>query len=102
MAVLYLDALKCVTSEDWTGQDEPAIHLGGHGVVKTLQVEEGGEYNVDVTVHFTNEIAVTLVEKDDPDPDDNLGQKVISDKQGNRSVVFKRDGAHYELSYSVE
>ncbi|MCF3172060.1 hypothetical protein IPZ61_01730 [Streptomyces sioyaensis] len=102
MALLYLDTLKCVTSEDWTGQDEPAIHLGDHGVVKTLQVEEGGEYTVDVTVHFKESIGVLLIEKDDPDPNDNLGLQVITDKKGNRSATFKRYGAHYELSYSVE
>ncbi|TJZ59183.1 hypothetical protein FCH28_03545 [Streptomyces piniterrae] len=102
MAKLYLDSLTCVTTEDWTDTDEPKIVLEGKGTVWRGKVLDGQTYSVDYACSFTGRIGVILIEVDDPDPDDVLGYKRITDTPGTRTLHFNASGAEYVLTYAVE
>ncbi|MFE0381816.1 hypothetical protein ACFW1M_41095 [Streptomyces inhibens] len=102
MAKLYLEKLKCVTAEDWSGFDEPRLVVQNRGTVWNGTVLGGRMYTVKYDCDFTGTIAVSLWEDDGPDRDDRLGKQWITDTPGERSLHFRADGAEYKLLYAVE
>ncbi|MFJ9413198.1 MULTISPECIES: hypothetical protein [unclassified Streptomyces] len=102
MAKLYLEKLKRVTTEDWSGSDEPRLVVQNRGTVWNGTVRGDRMYTVKYDCDFTGTIAVSLGEDDDPGEGDKLGRQWITDTPGERSLHFKADGAEYKLLYAVE
>ncbi|MFF8315236.1 hypothetical protein ACF05W_34165 [Streptomyces lydicus] len=102
MAKLYLEKLKCVTTEDGRGFDEPRLVVQNRGTVWNGTVLGDRMYTVKYDCDFTGTIAVSLWEDDAPGEGDKLGKQWITDTPGERSLHFKADGAEYKLLYAVE
>ncbi|WP_310723626.1 hypothetical protein [Streptomyces sp. N2A] len=102
MAKLYLEKLKCVTTEGWSGFDEPRLVVQDRGTVWNGTVLGDRMYTVKYDCDFTGRIAISLWEDDGPDEDDKLGKHWITDTPGERSLHFKASGAEYKLLYAVE
>ncbi|MGW7575098.1 hypothetical protein [Streptomyces sp. NPDC054765] len=102
MAKLYLEKLKCVTIEGWSGFDEPRLVVQNRGTVWNGTVLGDRMYTVKYDCDFTGTIAVSLGEAGGTAGDGRLGQQWITDTPGERSLHFKADGAEYNLLYAVE
>ncbi|MFE1173830.1 hypothetical protein [Streptomyces sp. NPDC058773] len=102
MAKLYLEKLKCVTTEAWSGFDEPRLVVQNRGTVWNGRVLRDRMYTVKYDCDFTGTIAVSLGEGGDSGEGDRLGKQWITDTPGERSLHFKADGAEYKLLYAVE
>ena len=62
MAKLYLEKLKCVTTEGWSGSDEPKLVVQNRGTVWNGTVLGDRMYPVKYDCDFTGRIAVSLGE----------------------------------------
>ncbi|MFI9047010.1 hypothetical protein [Streptomyces sp. NPDC053427] len=102
MAKLYLEKLKCVTTEGWSGLDEPSLVVQDRGTVWNGTVLGNRMYTVKYDCDFTGTIAVSLWEDGGPERDDRLRKQWITDTPGERSLHFRADGAEYKLLYAVE
>ncbi|MEE4420655.1 hypothetical protein [Streptomyces bugieae] len=102
MAKLYLEKLKCVTTEGWSGSDEPRLVVQDRGTVWNGTVLGDRMYTVKYDCDFTGKIAVSLGEDDDRVETDTLGKHWITDTPGERSLRFQADGVEYKLLYAVE
>ncbi|MEU7636856.1 MULTISPECIES: hypothetical protein [unclassified Streptomyces] len=102
MAKLYLEKLKCVTTEGWSGFDEPRLVVQDRGTVWNGTVLGDRMYTVKYDCDFTGRIAVSLWDDGGPDGDGRPGRQWITDTPGERSLHFRADGAEYRLLFAVE
>ncbi|ARH89366.1 MULTISPECIES: hypothetical protein [Streptomyces] len=102
MAKLYLEKLKCVTTEGWSGSDEPRLVVQNRGTVWNGTVLGDRMYTVKYDCHFTGTIAVSLGEAGGAAEDGRVGEQWITDTPGERTLRFRADGAEYNLLYAVE
>ncbi|MFB6437848.1 hypothetical protein ACFCVY_13870 [Streptomyces sp. NPDC056411] len=102
MAKLYLEKLKCVTTEGWSGVDEPRLVVQNRGTVWNGTVLGDRMYTVKYDCDFTGAIAVSLGEVGGTAGDGKLGEQWITDTPGERSLRFRAGGAEYNLLYAVE
>jgi len=106
---LQLVSLKCIETEDWIGDDEPYLEIGGGWAWGSDSMNDGETADLRGVKAFNlydrPVVDVTLYEFDSPDGDDWLGTVDVSVTQqagrGLRSIEFKRDGAHYTLTYYI-
>ncbi|MEW1654284.1 MULTISPECIES: hypothetical protein [unclassified Streptomyces] len=102
MAKLYLEKLKCVTTEGWSGFDERRLVVQDRGTVWNGRVLGDRMFTVKYDCDFTGTIAVCLGEAGASGGDGGLGQQWITDTPGERSLRFRAEGAEYRLLYAVE
>ncbi|MEV5123337.1 hypothetical protein AB0K49_11055 [Streptomyces decoyicus] len=102
MAKLYLEKLKCVTTEGWSGFDEPRLVVQNRGIVWNATVLGDRMYTVKYDCDFTGTIAVSLGEAGGTVGHGKSGEQWITDTPGERSLRFRADGAEYNLLYAVE
>ncbi|MGW2632205.1 hypothetical protein ACWC2K_23100 [Streptomyces chattanoogensis] len=102
MAKLYLEKLKCVTTEGWSGFDEPMLVVQNRGTVWNGTVLGDRMYTVKYDCDFTGTIAVSLGEVGESGGDGRLREQWITDTPGERSLRFRAEGAEYNLLYAVE
>lgn len=104
MIQLTVWQLKCIATEDW-GADECLLEVILDGVPQPplrRSQNDGQTWTVDTAYAFRDRAQVVLWDEDSPDPNDWLGTATIGGEAANDAVAsFLRDGAHYELSYSV-
>lgn len=73
----------------------------------SMNTNETWTFPTPVRLPIGNKIKIKLIERDSPDPDDNLGTKeltpanVASSQEVDPIIRFRRDGAHYVLHYRV-
>lgn len=100
-----LSKLSCEYTEDYTGKDDVQITVSGgnHPEVGTHRFADHDTWNLGSedqdkwTFEFQNKLVVELLEKDDFDPDDRMGECEITTDRG--SHAFHHFRAHYILSW---
>ncbi|MFE6685207.1 hypothetical protein ACFVFQ_01905 [Streptomyces sp. NPDC057743] len=102
MAKLYLEKLKCVTTEGWSGSGEPRLVVQDRGTVWNGTVRGDRMFTVKYDCDFTGRIGVSLGEAGALGGDGGVGEQWITDTPGERSLRFRADGAEYRLLYAVE
>jgi hypothetical protein len=105
-AKLHLISLHCLKTEDIVGPDHAYLLVNGLKVWGPQALGNGDTADLRQVgaVPFTGSARLSLYDKDFADPDDWLGDVVISPSQagrGERTAVFSQDGAHYVLTYTV-
>ncbi len=102
---LKLVSLQCITTEDWTGADEPYLNVGGNTVWSgSLNDSQSANLTGLSATPFFGQIEIELYDDDSPDGDDWLGTGVAHDWQagsGYQTIYFTQDGARYKLTYYV-
>ncbi|MCW8796261.1 MAG: hypothetical protein OQK67_04280 [Chlorobium sp.] len=113
---LHLIGLVCNETEDWSGADSAYLRVNGIRVWGPVRMNNGdAKVLTDVPpIEFTDVAGISLFDKDSGasfvsddvplDGDDSLGKVSIPASlagQGEKSCVFKKDGAHYLLIYKV-
>lgn len=102
---LKLVSLQCLTTEDWTGADEPYLNVGGNTIWSgSLNDNQSANLNALAATPFYGQIEIELYDDDAPDGDDWLGTGVAYDWQagsGYQTIYFTQDGARYKLTYYV-
>jgi hypothetical protein len=112
MATLTLKNLYCISTEDWTGADEPYLRVNGS--TKWGPGSLNDEKDVDLLdkngnplqIIFNGQATISLHDKDFGwfDDDDFLGSSTVTDQdigRGDLPASFTRDGANYILAYEV-
>ncbi|MFK0291878.1 hypothetical protein ACIQU6_15585 [Streptomyces sp. NPDC090442] len=102
MAKLYLEKLKCVTTEGWSGSDEPRLVVQDRGTVWNGTVLGDRMFTVKYDCDFTGRIGVSLGEAGASGGHGEDGEQWITDTPGERCLRFTADGAEYRLLYAVE
>jgi hypothetical protein len=106
-----LHSLKCVETEDHTGDDETRLKVYVDGKkVKTWKksMNNGESMNIGKAYTYNKSFKLKLYDGDNPgfplyDDDDWLGTVDIKNLAGDEYVAaFNRDGALYFIKYSVE
>ena len=101
-----LVSLDCIETEDTTGADELYLKIRGK-TVWSGNLNNGGDVDL-ATVpskEFYGQTNIDLYDDDWPDADDWLGSNAVyatEAGQGDHTVSFKEDGAHYVLTYRVQ
>ena len=100
MPICRLIRITCHEQEDWTGDDEPYIKINGKVVWGPKDMRKGETREIYRDYQFNHRARVALYERDDWDPDDFLGEHVITradiDK-GEQAFSFMEDGANYTI-----
>ncbi|MGW5868652.1 hypothetical protein ACWFRJ_41620 [Streptomyces sp. NPDC055239] len=98
--------LRCIETED-DGEDEAWVDFRGQRVWGRGDINNGDVINVNNgPFRLVNSDAdvVSIWDQDDLDPDDHLGDFLISaavSGRGEQVAEFRGDGAHYTLTYEV-
>jgi hypothetical protein len=105
-AELILLRLECKKAQEITHPDEPYLKVNGKQVSSPTKMDKGAIRDLSSipAISFDKKVKVELFEYDKPDPDDLLGEQIITSNQagqGELTVVFNEDGALYELTYKV-
>jgi hypothetical protein len=96
MTRVTLGILECVTTEDWSGGDEPYIKVNGRTVWTSADSVNDGE-SIAVNRIVNSGDTVALYDADSPDADDFLGSDIVEGDRG--TLVFGNDDALYYLHY---
>lgn len=105
MPVLFMTALECITTEDYTHADSCRLEVrvdGGPANIMNRDLNNGERWLLNRSYSFMNEIRIKLFDEDWPDADDFLGEVVIGSTPRHRAIgKFTLDGADYSLWYEV-
>ncbi|MET8472778.1 hypothetical protein ABZY90_26370 [Streptomyces sp. NPDC006422] len=102
MANLHLKILTCVETEDRVGADDPQLAVDGQKVLLP-RMRAGEAYPIDAYHAFDgDDVTITLHEADrlPGNRSDLLGEHTLSE-EGSGTLDFTRDGANYQLSYTL-
>ncbi len=99
---LRVGTLHSKAQEDFFGSDEIAILVEDDQLGKTREMDEGQRKKINNYIQFSGDAEIKLYERDSPDGDDYLGKKTLKPGKKKGILSFKRDDAHYRLSYSIK
>jgi len=102
MAILRINAIKCIEQEDTWGDDDIYIAVNGSSVWGPQAMDDEQTRPVNVEVAFNRSVEIMLFEVDDADPNDNLGQKELrASDEGEHHLKFTEDDANYSLWVTI-
>ncbi len=107
MATLFIKALTCNETEDYTGSDECLLEVFTNAGRKTYRqnMNNGEVWEINDKLTFQERAKIKLWDLDLgrwPDYHDHLGTVVIRDNPvENSSASFTLDGADYVLTFDV-
>lgn len=100
MPICRLYRITCHEQEDWSGDDHPYIKVNGEIVWGSKRMDVEQTHEIDVDCLFNHRAKVTLYERDDWDPDDFLGEHVVTRAdigKGEQEIPFAEDDASYSI-----
>ena len=100
MPTCKLLRIKCYEQEDWTGDDHPYILVNGKKVWGPKRMDEGQIHEIDLDFRFNHRIKVVLIEHDQWDDDDYLGEHIITREdisEDEKELKFREDDANYSI-----
>lgn len=104
MAALHLNSITCFEQEDTWGDDDAYIKIDGNRVWGPYDMDDDQSRPVDVWHNFTTSALVELMEEDDIDNADRLGEFTATTAQvgaGEQHAYMTYDDASYRIDYEV-
>ncbi|QDU42650.1 hypothetical protein Mal52_11170 [Symmachiella dynata] len=104
MPILRVLSLICHEQEDNTGHDDAYIRINGSDFWGPKPIHEGQPRVINKDYLFNRRAKIGLYESDDWDPDDFLGEQMITKAnvgQGEIELPFKEDDANYTIYVEV-
>ena len=104
MATLRLKAIVCFETEDNWGADDAYIRVNEVTVWGPTKINDNQGMAINVDVAFTTSASISLWDKDDADPDDNLGTHVAWAAEAGKGEItasYNADDCNYRIVYEV-
>ena len=104
MPILRVKRITCHEQEDWTGDDHAYIRINDTNFWGPKSMDVGQTRIINKPHFFSHRAIIRLHEADDWDPDDFLGEQVVTRKHighGEIELPFKEDDANYSIWVEV-
>lgn len=104
MPILRVLSIRCHEQEDWTGDDDPYIRINGIDFWGPKSMDTGQTRIINKSHSFSHRAIIKLYEQDDVDPDDYLGEQIVTRNhigRGEIELPFKEDDANYSIWVEV-
>lgn len=100
MPICRVLRITCHEQEDLTGDDDAYIKINGANFWGPRSMDTGQTREIRRDYQFLHRAKIALYEQDDLDPDDFLGEHVITRAdigKGEQELPFKEDDANYSI-----
>jgi len=104
MPILRVLSITCHEQEDWVEKDDAYIRINDVDFWGPKEMGKNQTRIVNKDYKFRRRAIIKLYEEDDLDPDDFLGDQVITKDHigdGEVELPFKQDDAHYTMTVEV-